>query len=141
MHNTGTVDLAHVTYFGELRQYTLGNGSRGVSSTGVHDLSDRLVDHQHVFIDMQEIECDRGVGGDFILRIQDRIVDIQLLACSNPSRCFGDRHSVEGDQTSRYCIGRCGSRQSKEHCKDPVDSLGVEWFGDQFTHENSIMRP
>ena len=85
MHDSGSIRLAHVANLGKPGEDTLSDRARGVSRTGMDDLPNRLIDDHYVIVDVHEIDRDRWVRGERLVRIEYRIIDDELLSRRHPS--------------------------------------------------------
>ncbi len=80
MDNPRATRLPNITDFGKAGHYPLSDRARSVSRAGMNDLANRLVDHDHIVIDMDQRQFHRRIRRKLVERVENRVVDLKLLA-------------------------------------------------------------
>ena len=132
----GRIGSPTPTMLGELRQQTVDERAVGVAGARMDDEARRLVDDDHVVVDVDDAELDDRVGGRQTRRSGS--IDGSTSTCwpsarrTLPDRRDDDRRpgTAGGDQRRRRRPADVGDQRH-----DPVEPLPVERGG----HDSSIM--
>ena len=126
MDDARTDRLADAGDLGELREQTVDQGAGRVAGTRVHDEAGRLVDDDHVVVDVDDPELTVGsaAGGSMTGRAAG---SMSIPLSLGEAHLAGPAHDAVDRRTTGRDHHRCvGAADVGDQRDDPVEALPVE---------------
>ena len=123
MHNTRSFWFPDVGDFRIDRKHGLHERSGGIACTRMHNKPGRLIDHNHVVIDIHDWHIDIGFGNQWLWTEVRLNIDLDGVAIGYSTRTSGNNGVVTNNEALFKPFSDTSSARTGNHCNDSVDAF------------------